>query len=185
VTLTRRQFGGAVSLATFGFLIGCERKQMTPGEAHVQGAKYEVFGVAEAQVFETLADRLLPGARQAGVAHFVDHQLAAADADVLLMIRYFSVPKPFSGFYRGGLTALESASRRIHGKGFIQLQPLQQADLIHDMSRDRIVGWQGPPQSFFYLIVRNDAIDVVYGTVDGFKLLGIPYMPHISPPAFN
>jgi len=31
-------------------------------------------------------------------------------------------------------------------------------------------------------MVRSDAVDVVYGTVEGFERLGVPYMPHILPP---
>jgi hypothetical protein len=30
-------------------------------------------------------------------------------------------------------------------------------------------------------MLRNDAIDVVYGTVEGFARLSVPYMPHILP----
>jgi len=30
---------------------------------------------------------------------------------------------------------------------------------------------------------RADGVDVVYGTVEGFERLGVPYMPHILPTA--
>ena len=39
-------------------------------------------------------------------------------------------------------------------------------------------GRRGP---FVYLLLRSDAVDVVYGTMDGYAALGIPYMPHIAP----
>jgi hypothetical protein len=32
-------------------------------------------------------------------------------------------------------------------------------------------------------MMRNDGVDVVYGSVEGFKNLDIPYMPHIMPKA--
>jgi len=32
-----------------------------------------------------------------------------------------------------------------------------------------------------YLVLRSDAVDVVYGTMDGYAALGIPYRPHIAP----
>jgi len=32
-------------------------------------------------------------------------------------------------------------------------------------------------------VVRNDAVDVVYGTQSGFEQLGVPYMAHIAPPS--
>jgi hypothetical protein len=30
-------------------------------------------------------------------------------------------------------------------------------------------------------VLRSDAVDVVYGTEEGYKDLGIPYMAHIAP----
>jgi hypothetical protein len=49
------------------------------------------------------------------------------------------------------------------------------------MRQNKIDGWQGPTGPFVYLILRSDAVDVVYGTVEGYAALGIPYMPHIVP----
>ena len=49
------------------------------------------------------------------------------------------------------------------------------------MRLNKVEGWQGPPGPFVYLVLRSDAVDVVYGTMDGYAALGIPYMPHIAP----
>ena len=49
------------------------------------------------------------------------------------------------------------------------------------MRQNKIDGWQGPAGSFAYLVLRSDALDVVYGTMDGYESLGVPYMPHIAP----
>lgn len=49
------------------------------------------------------------------------------------------------------------------------------------MRQNKITGWQGPGGSSVYLVLRSDAVDVVYGTMDGYEALGIPYMPHIAP----
>jgi len=43
-------------------------------------------------------------------------------------------------------------------------------------------GWQGPPAPLAYHALRNDAVDVVYGTPAGLQKLGVPYMEHILPP---
>jgi len=32
-----------------------------------------------------------------------------------------------------------------------------------------------------YFLMRHDAVDVVYGTVEGIESLGTPYMAHIVP----
>ena len=45
----------------------------------------------------------------------------------------------------------------------------------------KIEGWQGPPGPFVYNVLRGDAVDVVYATMDGYAMLGVPYMPHIAP----
>ena len=49
------------------------------------------------------------------------------------------------------------------------------------MRQGKLEGWQGPPGPFVYLLLRSDAVDVVYGTMDGYAALGFPYMPHIAP----
>ena len=49
------------------------------------------------------------------------------------------------------------------------------------MRQNKIDGWQGPPGAFVYTVFRSDAVDVVYGTMDGYAQLGVPYMPHIPP----
>jgi hypothetical protein len=43
-------------------------------------------------------------------------------------------------------------------------------------------GWRGPSAPLFYFALRSDAVDVVYGTIEGFRKLNVPYMPHIVPP---
>jgi hypothetical protein len=49
------------------------------------------------------------------------------------------------------------------------------------MRQNKIDGWKGPPGGFVYFLLRSDAVDVVYGTVAGYKSLDIPYMAHIEP----
>jgi hypothetical protein len=40
----------------------------------------------------------------------------------------------------------------------------------------------GFPIFLFFMCLRSDAVDVVYGTPAGFEKLNIPYMQHILPP---
>jgi len=49
------------------------------------------------------------------------------------------------------------------------------------MRQGKLQGWQGPPQGFVYFVLRSDAVDVVYGTVEGYEALGVPYQAHIMP----
>jgi len=62
-----------------------------------------------------------------------------------------------------------------------QLGESEQRSLVDSMRQNKVEGWQGPAGSFVYLLLRSDAVDVVYGTMEGYAALGIPYMPHIAP----
>ena len=39
----------------------------------------------------------------------------------------------------------------------------------------------GPPASYMLFVLRADALDVTYGTPEGFEALDTPYMAHIMP----
>ena len=45
------------------------------------------------------------------------------------------------------------------------------------MRQNKLEGWQGPARAFVYFLLRSDAVDVVYGTMEGYASLGIPYRP--------
>jgi hypothetical protein len=49
------------------------------------------------------------------------------------------------------------------------------------MRQNKIEGWKGRPPALAYAVLRADAVDVVYGTMEGYEALGIPYMAHIAP----
>ena len=184
---SRREFlaqGAAVGgacLLTFA-IGGCETR-MTPAEARSAQVPFRTLSASEVETLDALGNVLLPGSASAGLAHFIDHQLSGEPADSMLMIKYLGVAAPFDDFYRGGLRAFEASSQATHGKPFSALAPDESTDLVKRMSAGQIDGWQGPPAGLFYFVVRNDAVDVVYGTQSGFEQLGVPYMAHIAPPS--
>ena len=49
------------------------------------------------------------------------------------------------------------------------------------MAADSLSEWVGPPASYVLFVLRADALDVTYGTPEGFEKLGIPYMAQIKP----
>ena len=132
---------------------------------------------------DALGEILLPGSAAAGLSHFIDHQLGASPVDQLLMIKYLGVPAPFAPFYQGGIAALNGISQAQKGEVFADLSAAEQLELVGAFAQGNPDGWQGPPGPFFYFVLRNDAVDVVYGTKDGIESLGIPYMAHIEPPS--
>ena len=49
------------------------------------------------------------------------------------------------------------------------------------MRQNKVEDWKGRPAALAYAVLRADAVDVVYGTMEGYEALGIPYMAHIAP----
>ena len=96
--------------------------------------------------------------------------------------RILNVRPPYANFYRAALAGIDNASRAHNAdRSFTQLTDLERIGLIDAMRQNKLTGWQGPASPFVYLILRSDAVDVVYGTMEGYAQLGIPYMPHIAP----
>jgi len=63
-----------------------------------------------------------------------------------------------------------------------RLNEAEQRAFVSDMRQNKVSGWQGaPPEASSTCSCAGDAVDVVYGTVEGYAGLGIPYMPHIAP----
>jgi hypothetical protein len=92
------------------------------------------------------------------------------------------VRPPYANFYHAALGAVDRASAALNGgRAFAQLGESEQRSLVDSMRQNKVEGWQGPAGPFVYLLLRSDAVDVVYGTMEGYAALGIPYMPHIAP----
>ncbi len=171
---------GAALLLTFT-LEGCERT-LSPAQARASAVPLRVLDAQEVSVLESLGEALLPGSAHAGLAHYIDHQLAGDPADSLLIIKYLRVDPPYRGFYRAGLAAARDASLREFGKAPAELDPQQRTALLTRMAAGEIGEWGGPPAPLLFFVLRSDAVDVTYGTPAGFDALGVPYMPHIMPP---
>jgi hypothetical protein len=152
---------------------------ISPEEARAKGVPLLVLSEAEGQTLEVLGDVLLPSAATAGIAHYVDSQLASETP--LLMLRYLDYPGSYIDFYRQGLASLEGLAVTRHTHPFAELPSTQKAGLVQEISQKNPPKWSGPPAPLFYFVTRNDAVDVYYGTQEGFAKLNVPYMPHIAP----
>lgn len=170
--------GGAAGLGLLAWQIGGHSEWLTPRAAKLRGVPLQTLSADEAQTLEALGDVLLPGAREAGIALFVDKHLSAPPSETLLTIRYLDVPPPYALFYKSALAALDAFA----GGSFARVAPRHAVDIVRAIANTVPSGWKGPPSPLLYFTVRSDAVDVVYGTQEGFDKLGIPYMPHIAPP---
>lgn len=180
---SRRTFVCNSGIGLLSFYVGGCELRLTPGQARQQALPFRVLSPAEVRTVDALGESLLPGSAAAGIAHFIDHQLNASPQDQLLMIRYLGVNPPFSPFYSGGLSALNMFALDRYGADFADLNNEQRHVLVGQIAQADPEGWAGPPAAFFYFVVRNDAVDVVYGTQQGVESLNIPYMAHIVPPS--
>jgi hypothetical protein len=179
--IERRAFIKGAGAGALAFTVGGADVMLTPREARAQGVPLRTLKPDEAATIEAIGETLVPGARQQGIANFVDQQISGPAEEALLEARILSVKPPYANFYRAALGAINNASTAKHGKPFAQLDAATQHDFVDQMRQNKIDGWKGPPGGFVYFILRSDAVDVVYGTMAGYASLDIPYMAHIAP----
>src|SRR3989454_924255 len=179
--INRRDFMGGAAVGALAFTVGGAKVLLTAREARAQGVPFRLLNANEAETLESLGETLVPGARAAGVAHFIDQQLSVPAEEALLEARILNVRPPYANFYRAAIGAIGRASHAQSGRRFARLASNEQRDFVNLMRQNKVEGWQGPPGGFVYFVLRSDAVDVVYGTVEGYEALRIPYMPHIVP----
>ncbi len=181
--LTRRAFAisAGAGLATMAGAAG--HGLLASAVAPPAKAEYRTLSPAEAATLEGLAEALVPGARDAGVARFIDDQLSVPAEKCALIVRYLGVALPFARFYKDAAHAADAAATNMFGGTVEALGPEQMNALVAAIAAGKVDDWSGPAPQLFHFVLRSDGIDVVYGTRAGFDRLDIPYMAHIVPPS--
>jgi hypothetical protein len=179
--IARRAFMKGAATGALAFTVGDVEVMLTPRQARAQSVPLRTLTADEAATLDAVGETLVPGAKDAGITNFVDQQISRPAEEALLQARILNVRPPFANFYRAALGAIDGASTKVKGQKFAQLSPDDQHDFINLVRQGKIDGWQGPPGPFVYTVLRSDAVDVVYSTMEGYAALGIPYMPHIAP----
>jgi hypothetical protein len=179
--MERRVFLKGASMGLLSFTVGGADILMTAGEARARAVPFRLLSGEEAESLEALGEALVPGAREAGVAHFIDQQVSVPPGEALLEARIVNIKPPFINYYRAAIGGVEKASTARSGKRFAALSASEQHDFIDQLRLNKLDGWQGPPAAQVYFVLRSDAVDVVYGTMEGYESLGVPYLPHIAP----
>jgi Gluconate 2-dehydrogenase subunit 3 len=155
---------------------------LTPRQARAQRLPLRTLKADQVITLDAMGEALVPGAKEAGVSNFIDQQISIPAEEALLEARIMNVRPPYANFYRAALGAIEGASQaKYAGRGFAQLSAIEQRDFIELMRQNKLENWKGPGAGFVYFLLRSDAVDVVYGTMDGYAHLGVPYQPHIAP----
>ena len=178
----RRGFVKGATLGALAFTVGGVEVLMAPGEARARNVPFRLLDAHQGETLEALGETLVPQAREAGIAHYIDQQLSVPAHESLLQARIFNFRPPFADFYRTAIVTVDESSRRLFGRDFAQLPAKDQREFVDRMRQNKIEGWTGGrPGAAVYAVLRADAVDVVYGTMEGYEALGIPYMPHIPP----
>jgi hypothetical protein len=177
----RRDFMRGAALGALAFTVGGAQVLLTPREARARGVPYRLLQASQAETLEAIGETLVPGARDAGIAHFVDQQISVPPEEALLEARILNVRPPYADFYKAAIGAIDKAAAAQSDQRFARLPADAQRDFVNLMRQNKLQGWQGPPSGFVYFVLRSDAVDVVYGTVEGYEALGIPYQAHIMP----
>ena len=149
------------------------------------------------------ADELGPGAKEAGVAFFIDRQLFGGWGTMARMYRQGPHPEgtPQQGYqspltpqevYRAAIRDVEAYCAKTHGKAFAQLATAQQDEVLRGLDTGKIELETVRPQFFFNMLLQSTIegffSDPIYGgnrDKVGWKLVGFPgvaavYTPHIG-----
>src|SRR5438094_10658358 len=106
----RRDFMRGAALGALAFTIGGAQVLLTPREARARGVPFRLLQAREAETLEALGETLVPGARAAGIAHFIDHQISVAPEEALLEARILNVRPPYANLYSAAITAVDRAA---------------------------------------------------------------------------
>jgi hypothetical protein len=179
-SIGRRGFVKGATLGALAFSAGGVTI-MAPREARARNVPFRLLDGHQGETLEALGETLVPQAREAGIAHYIDQQLSVPPQESLLQARIFNFRPPFAEFYRTTIVTIDDISRKMSGKAFVQLEAKDQREFVGRMRQNKLEGWSGKPSALAYAVLRADSVDVVYGTMEGYEALGIPYMPHIPP----
>jgi gluconate 2-dehydrogenase gamma chain len=171
---------------------------------------YQFFSADEAAFIEAATSRLIPsddlgaGAKEAGVAIFLDRQLAGpfGSADSWYMRGPWGDGTKSQGYqtrlapaqlYRAAIKAIDEHCRTaLSGKSFAQLTSAQQDEVLGDLEKGTIKLQGADAATFFDTFLQNTIegffSDPIYGgnrDMVGWKLIGFPgahydYRPYVS-----
>ena len=181
-SIERRDFLRGTATGVFAFSVGGVEVRLSAREAHTQNVPFRLLKANEAKPSRRWATPLfLARAPQAllisSISNSLFRQKKHCSKHASSMFAHptrasIEVRLPPSTTRAKGLTAAASSWSSVRTSSTI---------FVDAMRQNKVQGWQGPGGSFVYLLLRSDAVDVVYGTMEGYEALGIPYMPHIAP----
>src|SRR5438128_9104334 len=135
--MKRRDFIRGATLGALAFTAGGAPILLTAREARAQGVPFRLLNANEAETLEALGETLVPGARAAGISHFIDQQLSVPPEEALLEARILNVRPPYANFYRAAIGAIDRASQAQSGRRFARLASNEQRDFVNLMRQNK------------------------------------------------
>jgi gluconate 2-dehydrogenase gamma chain len=213
----RRRFLKSAAAMGAALPAGVAAQAHSPGEhekhraqhVHEQAPAYMFFSGPEVAFVQAAvarlipADELGPGAKEAGVAFFIDRQLFGGWGTMAKMYRQGPHPEgtPQQGYqsplapqevYRAGIRDVNAYCSRQHGKTFDALAGAQQDEVLRGLDAGKIELDTVRAQFFFNMLLNSTIegffADPIYGgnrDKVGWKLVGFPgvaavYAQHIG-----
>src|SRR5437899_12041847 len=105
----RRDFVRGAALGALAFTAGGVQILLTPREARARGVPYRLLAAGEAQTLDAIGETLVPGARDAGISHFIDQQISVPAEEALLEARMPNVRPPYANLYTAAIEAIDKA----------------------------------------------------------------------------
>ena len=103
----RRGFVKGATLGALAFTVGGVEVIMAPGEARARNVPFRLLDAHQGDTIEALGETLVPQAREAGIAHFIDQQLSVPPGEALLQARILNIRPPFAEFYRTAIKTID------------------------------------------------------------------------------
>ena len=82
--IERRAFMQGAALGALAFTVGGAEVLLTPQQARAQNVAFRTLSAGEVETLEAVGEALVPGARDAGISHFVDQQISIPPEEALL-----------------------------------------------------------------------------------------------------
>src|SRR5258708_14357450 len=166
--IQRRAFVKGAALGAVAFVVGGSTVMLTAAQARADSVPLRLLKGDEAAIIESMGETLVPGARKAGIAHFIDQQTAGPPEQALLQARIANVRPPYINFYRAALQAIDGSSDKMFGRKFAALSGSDQHGFADLMRQNKPYAWQGPPRPFGYVILGSAAVAVCYRTMQAY-----------------
>jgi gluconate 2-dehydrogenase gamma chain len=145
----------------------CEEVHAAGGVKQIKSASYspQFFEADEYPMIERLSEMIIPGddgpgAREAGVAEFIDFMVFHDD----------SLQYPF----RLGLSWMNAHSERLHKKKFLELTPAEQTELLRHLAYKREFRDGEEDGRDFFELMREYTVMGFYTTRVGLEQLDCP-----------